>query len=786
MEQIIKYLFRNFKYAGKNVFSKMKAYLPFFVAFFVIQAVFFTTFVTTATNYQNRHDTITEKYDYDMLISNLTYNDYIVLEEKLYYNSYLKNRSFESYKISKVSDGFGEEWRIYVLMKDGTSTEDFLNYFIYLNGNLTDTSHIEVTYTPLNEYRNTASITQKTPSILLLIAMTLISAGAVLTLYDVQVNQDRFRYGVYMAFGAGFKRLISTSVFEMIVVAIVSLIPSGAFVFGVSTLFYGKHGITPVFEYPSAIKVMVMSVIVAAIGVYLPMLFLSKKTPMSLIIAEDNSNLISSPRRTKFVVGERFLKIYESLGMWRFRKYYLKLLASAVAFSAIFLCGYYITYMNNDAAGQSIEELRFDSKKEQTQLSSHSANYEQYLKDLDFFYDSFIEMDGVASVEYNVESTAVSSGSIALLTNRMGYRSLGDMANIKNATNPFEETDAALKKYSAEGYVNATYMYKYQAFDENMLRVLDEKYEIEGDVFSVLNNDNTVIISEKTMNTQKYRFEVGDKIILCRITEMGEEAEFLDPFDTVGIVGEMLKRNNYSFNEYTVGAVIKDAPEVEGYFTVGLSYDEYLSLVKRKPVPTGASVYLDSDVTEEEYNAVSLKASQIINYYSHDFTLTDTYGYLYNTLEVEECAYGFGLVLSFLVLMISPIVWFYSQSLFYKKRSKEMYVLAAYGATQKVFKKIHMTSGKILSVIGFIFTTILGLISSYLVFKMMNEWLVFLGFGSNVNYEFYISPIALAICLIVSALCGFLSAYLPYRSTVKVSKAKKVKNKKAEAEIEEA
>ena len=786
MEQIIKYLFRNFKYAGKNVFLKMKAYLPFFVAFFVIQSVFFTAFVTTATNYQNRHDTITEKYDYDMLISNLTYNDYIVMEEKLYINSYMKNRTFESYKISKVNDGFGEEWRIYVLMKDGMSTEEFLNYYVYYNENLTDTSHIEITFTPLNEYRNTSSISQRTPSLLLLFALTFISSAAVLTLYDVQVNHDRFRYGVYMAFGAGFKRLISTSVFEMIVVAIVSLLPSGAFVFGVSTLFYGRYGITPIFEYTSVLKAMIMSIIVAAIGVYLPMLFLSKKTPMSLIIAEDNSNLISSPRRTRFLVGERFLKVYESLGMWRFRKYYLKLLASAVIFSAIFLCGYYISYMNENAAGQSIEELRFDSKKSDTQLASNEKNYEQYFKDLDFFYDTFSEMDGVSHVEYNVETTAAGSGGMALLTNRMGYRSLGDMANIKNLTNPFETTDAALKKYSSEGYVNATYMYKYRAYDENMLRVLDEKYEIEGDVFSVLNNDNTVIVSENTMNTQKYRFEVGDKIVLCRIIEMGEEAEFVDPFDTVGIVSEMLKRNNYSFTEYTVGAVIKDAPEVEGYFTVGLSYDEYISLVKRKPVPTGASVYLDSDVTEEQYEAISLKANQIINYYSHDFSLTDTYGYLYHMLEVEECSYGFGLVLSFLVLVISPIVWFYSQSLFYKKRSKEMYVLSAYGATESVFKKIHMTSGKILSVLGFIFTTILGVLASYLVFKTMNEWLVFLGFGSDINYEFYISPIALVICLVLSAFCGFLSAYMPYRRTIKRTRVKRVKTKKAKTETQEA
>ena len=778
MEQILKYLFRNLKYAGKNVFSKMKAYLPFFVAFFVIQSIFFTVFVTTATNYQNRYEKITQRYDYDILISGLSYNDYITLDDKLYIMSYMKNRTFESYRVSKVTNEFGEEWRIYVLMRDGIGNDEFLNYYVYASQDYLDMDNIEITFTPLNEYRNTASLYSKTPPVLLLVALTAVSSLAVLTLYDVQVNHDRFRYGIYMTYGAGFKRLISTCVFEMIVVAMVSLIPSGAFVYGISRLFYGQYGIVPIFEYQSVIKAVLMSLIVAIIGVLLPMKLLSRKTPMSLIIAQDNSNLISSPRSTKFLIGERFLKIYEALGMWRFRKYYLKLLASAVAFSAVFLCGYYISYMNDGVASQSIEEFRFDSKKTETRILSKASLYEGHLNDLGFFYNTFSALDGVATVEYSVERSAASIGSMMLMNDRMARRSLGDMANIKNTVNPFEDTNAALKSYSAQGYNNLTYMYKYRAYDENMLKVLGEKYEVEGDLYSVLNNDNTVIVTETVMNTKKFNFEVGDKIVICRIVEMGEEVEFVDPFDTVGIVAEQIKRNRYEFVEYTVGAVLLGVPETEGYFSIGLSYDEYAELVKQKPLPMSASVYLDCDVSEEQYKAILLKANQIKNYYGHDFALTDTYGYLYRTIAREECSYGFGLVLSFLVLVISPIVWFYSQTLFYEKRSKEMYVLAAYGARQSLFRRIHMTSGKILSVLGFVFTTILGALASYLVFKTMNEWLVFFGFGKGVNYTFYISPIALAICLVLSAFCGFVSAYLPYRRTVRQGRGKKIKNTK--------
>ncbi len=769
MEKTIKYIFSNLKYAGKNVFSKLREYLPFFVAFFVIQSVFFTTFVTTATNYQNNYQKISEKYDYDMLISNLDYNDYIVIDEKLYIMSYMKNRTFESYKVSKVTDALGETWQIYVLMRDGHTNSEFLNYYIYGNENLYDTSNIEISYTPLNEYRNNASRFSKTPPVLLLVVLTLISALSVLTLYNVQVNHDRFRYGIYMTFGAGFKRLISTSVFEMMVVATVSLIPSGAFVYGISRLFYGRYGIRAVIEYSSVIKVIAASLLVAIIGVYLPMKILSRKTPMSLIIAEDNSNLISSPRSTRFVAGSKFLKIYEALGVWRFRKYYLKLLLSAVAFSAIFVCGIYLTYMNESASGESIEQLRFEAKKTEAALASNDKYYDSHLTDLDFFYDSFSEMEGVAFVEYGASEYAAEAGGIILLTDKMSNRAIGDMTSTRNITNPYETTTTALKKHYDEGYSRATYMYKYSAYDENMLTNLAENYEIEGDVFSVMRDDKTVIVSENVMNSRKYSFKVGDKIILCRFREALPETtiEIPDPFDTVSIVRALLENNDYEFTEYTVGAVIKDMPETEGYFTVGLSYDSYSSIVGTKPVPLCASIFLDTDVTEEEYEKVSLKAKQIINYYGYDFSLTDTYGYLYRTLEKEKCSFEFGVTLSALVLMLSPLVWFYSQSLFYKKRSKEMYVLSAYGATNKVLRRIHMASGYILSALGFVFTALLGVVASFFVFKTMNEWLPAIGFGTGISYRFYISPVSLAVCLALSAFCGFLSSYLPYKKMLK-------------------
>jgi ABC-type lipoprotein release transport system permease subunit len=245
----------------------------------------------------------------------------------------------------------------------------------------------------------------------------------------------------------------------------------------------------------------------------------------------------------------------------------------------------------------------------------------------------------------------------------------------------------------------------------------------------------------------------------------------------------MISNNDYVFEEYTVGAVIKNYPDTEGYINVGVSYSDFEELTGRKAVPDNVTVYLEHDITEEQCDEIVKNIQIIKNKYGYDFSFVDRYGYFYRTVENEKSVFGFGIMLSLLVLMISPIVWFYSQSLFYKKRQKEMYVLTAYGAGRKVLGRIHKTAASMLSVVGFVFTALLGILSSWFIFKLLNEWLAFFGFGDGVRYSFFIPPVALALCLVVSVLCAFISCLLPYRRIIRSMSPIKSKNK-GECDVE--
>ena len=115
-----------------------------------------------------------------------------------------------------------------------------------------------------------------------------------------------------------------------------------------------------------------------------------------------------------------------------------------------------------------------------------------------------------------------------------------------------------------------------------------------------------------------------------------------------------------------------------------------------------------------------------------------------------------------LLLLLSPVVWFFSQLLFYFKREKEINILRMFGATDKQVRGLYGFAGLIMSACASVVTVLLGYLASFGLYKLFNNILVQYGFVSGTEYEFYISIPALIISISISVLCGFLSSYIPY------------------------
>ncbi|MGM9682920.1 MAG: FtsX-like permease family protein, partial [Eubacteriales bacterium] len=680
-------------------------------------------------------------------------NDYINIERELYVRSFMRSRTFESYYFEENPESSGGGMRLCVEMREGESTAVFYDYYILRNAS--DLSDIRVSYTPRAAYADAGDVFAETLPFILLALMSAASAVTIALLYWVRINRNRFMYGIYMTFGAGFKRLITVSVFEMAVLSLAALIPAALVCFTLSSLFYGRYGVQPVFSASAVAKVILADIIVSVLGVYTPMKLLSRATPVSLLTARDNSNLVSSPRRSTLLVGGKAFSKYEPLGAWRMRKYYVRLLAGVSLFCAMFLCGVYISRMNMLSTSMPFVGFTVENQSD--------SDIDIQRGDIDYLYGKISELDGIDSVEWEISLPASEMMSVMLINKDMRRGISADYVITEDVRNVFEDTEDALAAYAAQGYTNVTYGFKYVAFDEDLLSVFNSKYKIDGDIYSVLRDENTVIVGNTVNNTRKYDFKVGDKVVIA--ISGTSTAVILDPFDTAGVLSEIMSKNQLEFREYTVGAVIQDCEETEGMFTVGMNYDAYALATGEQPVAKSVTVNIDPGISDSEYSGLTERLTEIVGSFAGEYRLVDMYGKFYRDLSKQSARTEFGFACSLMLLALSPTVWFYSQSSFFKKRQGEVEALRACGYTYKAIGKIFKTSGILLAALGFVSAAAIGLAANYAMYRFMNNaWFASFGFGEGIRYEYSVSPPALALCLAVCAVCGYMSSYLPYLS----------------------
>ena len=153
--------------------------------------------------------------------------------------------------------------------------------------------------------------------------------------------------------------------------------------------------------------------------------------------------------------------------------------------------------------------------------------------------------------------------------------------------------------------------------------------------------------------------------------------------------------------------------------------------------------------------------SQIISNYG-GWSITNNGTAFQNLLVARKNNYEMILTIAMAILVISPVVWFFSQLLFWRKRNGEMYILRAFGAIETEIRKIYIVSGVAMAILSFVMTLTLGYAANYLLYRFCNSILPSIGIGSGIRYEYYISVGALVFSAVIAIVCGFLSSLLPY------------------------
>ena len=287
-----------------------------------------------------------------------------------------------------------------------------------------------------------------------------------------------------------------------------------------------------------------------------------------------------------------------------------------------------------------------------------------------------------------------------------------------------------------------------------------EGYSYTGDLTSLL-QPGYVVIGDAVSNVQRYKFEVGDKIYLSIHTG---QIKVLDS----NLSGKQLLKNQikffrFDYMEFTVGAVIHDIPS--GSTPVYMNHDDYTALTGRKPSATSISIFTDEDITDEVANALYSS----LNTWSHQYgEVKVTSNETVFKVHVDEDKHYTELYIciSLLILCISPLVWFFSQSLYYSKREREFNILQSIGAVSREIRQIYLQGGLTMAAMSLVISVALSYLGSYILFYVYNVIMPYFT-NENVRYVFYMPWYAITASVVISVFCGFFSSYFPYRSYYK-------------------
>ena len=739
LEKVFEYLKRSLTISWKSVFFNFSQYLCFFIAILIIQVLYGMMTVSADNNNHVEYQHVTEEFNYHMVLKDL--NQYQAL--------YLVNDEGTVFKSDVIFEVVRHDENLNYL----TETETYDVYLRFTRDLDVCEKRFREDYLPdLKAYGSEGkSFSIETTSLLtfqdninanrvafvfITLLLLVVAIFLLMALYNIRMNQYKFTYGVYLTLGADFKMLFSTAFWELFVISVVTFIPSVGISTLISFLIYRGSGYGFLFNPLSILKIALFGLVVILCSVWTPMKVMSVKDPMSLIVTEDNSNLVSSPMRSVNIFGEAFPTKYEFYSIWRFRKYNIQLLTTAIVFCALFIMGLYM-------ADIYVTDLEYPRPQFVVDLTDSPYPYDETMS------QELYNMEGIRAVEISDNQTEARHKGSHILVHHSDVKAFKNLVTYEGT-----EFDTGGEGYRASS--DALYI----AMNEEQIQVLAD-YDIEGDINSLLTGENVVIVGESISNVPTYKYKVGDKIWI------GVKTGQIRSVDT-NLTGRNLLKSqiqyfHFEYVECTIGAIIYDIPS--GSTPIYMNMEMYESITGNKPSSSTLNLYVDRDMDNDAVNALYDEVRDWGRMYG-DVKVSNSRVALQNEIDADKHYNELFVCISLLVLAISPLVWFFSQTLYYRKREKEFNILQSIGAIMKEIRQIYIQGGLCMAAMSLVVSITLSYIGSYILFYIYNVVMPYFS-GENVRYVFYMPWYAILTSIIMSVFCGFFSTYLPYRNYAK-------------------
>lgn len=746
---------QNIKSAFRSVTFHWKQYLCFFLALLLIEVGFGVISLCTDAELSHAQRQIRENYNYHYEItglnndqmSNLNNAFFIAMQKEVPYlkNVWYTQEGDDSYTFYVEAPDHGKPEETRRLMQKELLSQIPSGY--------------EVRESPLVTYPTA----YRSPYLAFfsggMLLWWFLSVLMLVVLYLIRLDHFHFTYGVYITCGADFPMLFGTSAGELLAIAVLCFLPAMLLGYGVTMLLCITRGVALSFSARTALLVPLGTLMVVLASAYVPMRRLARQMPLRLLKMKDSSGLVTSPRRSFHIFGARFPQKYELYTFWRMRKYYVRLVLSAVLFASLFVCGLYIAEMQSFRAQRPAYEymityaptfsMEVETDRDGAALSRDISpeDAERIRTDADLFLDEVQDIPGVDYVYWDV-SVAGGYSLSHLLLKQEQIKSAGAHTVLS-------------EERASDGYRYAIQNYNYTAVDQNYLDVLlsNQLCTVEGDPYAVLTSQRQVILTENVYNQQAYRFSPGDKIVVARFSHA--KSVPMVTADEKALLREQIRCYDFTYVEYTVCAVLRGLPS-EYNITFGVNYDEYAALSGEPAVREALTVYMQPGTDMQTVRAAEGKIRRALSYFS-GWEVDHTGHYFESNVWSTRNDAGVSRVLAVLLLLVSPLVWLFSQILFYRKRRGELHMLHALGAPDGSFPRIYRLAGGVLSGVAFLATVGIVSLCNWLVYELVAVLLPKMHITEAFPYAYRLSIPALLSCAVISVVCGFLSCEVPYR-----------------------
>ncbi len=390
---------------------------------------------------------------------------------------------------------------------------------------------------------------------LLIVIAAAIGLWLLWRLFTARTNEHKHTYGIYVTFGADRRKLTALSAWEMGSIGILTLVPAFLAAWITAAVLYLPGGTTPSVSLRIPLTVGFWTAVMIFFTVRAVLRLAARRTPSDLLAAADNSDTAISPRHST-PLGQRFSWRYSALHLWRFRKYYFRLAASAALLGCLAVGVLYLYAQYNAETSRSQPEF--------TLTLNEGVDSELYVESV---LPAITAAEGVTRVEAEMSLSAAQLSSHVLI-----------------------DADAALSRsfFTDAGDGNAASLaFRYAVLDESTRAQL-AGFPCAG----TLTGDGAVLAVPDRL-ADAIAVAPGDTVRIARLT--GNTARAGSSEAGLRLLRQLLAANTYEYVPYTVSAVVTtDAAKDE--FTLYIPEKDYLSMLGTADASMNGSHILISSV----------------------------------------------------------------------------------------------------------------------------------------------------------------------------------------------